>query len=593
MLSATAPLLFMHRPLLIPALYMAVLIQFTGGRASADLDFTISGRPYRLITSLRNFAAAQADAVTKGGQLAHIDSQAENDAIMAAISAAVPSGSTASDGGGVKYVWMGGTESPEGTFAWLDAAASPFWTGGKTGAATAGVFTNWGRNTAGAAGPEPDNSGGTQNRAAMALVAWPSSGTSKIGQPGQWNDIRDTNTLAYVIEFDGIWATFRMTHGGTAKGSFTAKLHYDKVPLTVASFIGLAQGTQTFVDEKNGTIAMRPYFNGLKCHRIIQGFMIQGGCPRGNGTSGPGYQFPDEFDSTLRHTTGGKLSMANSGVDTNGSQFFVTVGPATHLDDKHSIFGEVVEGYSTVVQPLSNVPTVNPSIQDDRPIQDVIIEEVAISRSGIAARALAPPLPVLDLVPLTVTRGAGGACMLDFIRTPFAGYDLLLTGNLTTWGMDSIGNFNQNPDLSLLNGTSFAPAAATSQFFRMARVNHPSPGAASLTGKKIVVESSSLRVTYNLSGPANATYNVYQAGSPPTNISGNITSWTWEQSSWGGSLSAAIPAGDITIGANQIRFLDATLRPATNLARGALFAANHTTYYNLPGVSRLTVTTLP
>jgi cyclophilin family peptidyl-prolyl cis-trans isomerase len=363
------------------------------------------------------------------------------------------------------------------------------------------------------------------------------------------------------------------------------------VPLTVGSFVGLAAGTQTFVDEKNGVVTTRPYYNGLKCHRIIKDFMIQGGCPRGNGTSGPGYEFPDEFDSTLRHTTAGMLSMANSGADTNGSQFFVTVAPTTHLDNKHNVFGQVVDGYDTVVEPLSLVPTVDPANNDDRPILPVIIEELTIHRAGSAARSFAPPLPVVDLIPLTPSRGAGNTCMLDFARTPFAGSVLLHTGDLRTWEMEELGNFGASPQTDLLSGTSFAPPGSPKRYFRMARVNYPSPGPASLTGKRIVVESSNLRVTYNLSTDTTGTYNVFQT--PSTNINGNILSWTWTRNSWGGELSANIPAGDITIGTDQIRFLDAELRPATNLARGALYLQNHNTYYNLPGVSRLTITNLP
>lgn len=566
-----------------------LLVTIAGcGSASADLDFTIEGRPYRMVNNERTFANAEADAISKGGHLVHIDSQAENDAIFAAIQAAVPSGSTASDGGGAVYVWIGGTETSEGTYGWVDSPLVPFWTGGKTGAAAAGSFANWGSSIVGSGGPEPDNFNGTQNRAAMAITAWPSSGASKIGQPGQWNDIRDSNSLAYVIEFDGMWAKFRMSHGGVAKGTFTTRLFFDKVPLTVGNFVGLAEGTQSFVDEKMGSAGLRPYYNGLKCHRIIKDFMIQGGCPRGNGTSGPGYDFPDEFDATLRHTAGGMLSMANSGVDTNGSQFFVTVAPTTHLDNKHSIFGQVVDGYSTVVLPLSLVTTG----ASDRPVEDVVIEEINIQRAGTAARAFAPALPVIDLVPLTPSIGTAGQCMLDFVRTPFAGYDLLNTGDLTTWEMDKIAAYNEVPDTTLLNGNSFAPAAAKQRFFRMARVSYPSPGPVSLVGKKIVVESSSLRVTYNLTTAAGGTYNVFQAN-PAVNQSGNITNWTWVRSAWGGNLSASIAAGEITIGTNQVRFLDATLRPPTNLARGALYLADHINYYNLPGVSRLTITTLP
>jgi cyclophilin family peptidyl-prolyl cis-trans isomerase len=561
------------------------------GNASADSDFTIAGRPYRVVSTVRSFASAEADAVSQGGHLVHIDSQAENDAILVAVNAAVTAGSTAADGDGARYVWIGGTETTEGTYAWMDSEATPFWTGGKAGAATAGAYVNWGANPVSTSGPEPDNSNGTQNRTAMALTAWPSSGTAKIGQPGQWNDLRDDNALVYVIEFDGIWATFRMSHGGVAKGSFTARLFFDKVPLAVGSFVSLAGGTQTFVDEKNGTVAMRPYFNGLKCHRIIKDFMIQGGCPRGNGTGGPGYEFPDEFDASLRHSAGGTLSMANSGADTNGSQFFLTVAATAWLDDKHSIFGQVVDGYATVVLPLSLVPTVDPANQDDRPLQDVIIEEVTIHRAGTAARAFAPALPVIDLVPLTASVGEAGQCMLDFPRTPFAGCDLLQTGNLTTWEMQDIGNLEDPPYAGLLDGNYYA-AGATQRFFRMARVNYPSPGPVSLLGKKVVVESSTLRVTFNLSSASGGTYDVY-ASDGWLNKSGNILSWTWERGLWGGYLTASIPAGDIMIGTSQILFLDADLLPATNYAFGYLFLANHSSYYlNLPGTSRLTITPL-
>jgi cyclophilin family peptidyl-prolyl cis-trans isomerase len=562
------------------------------GALAADVDFTIQGRPYRVVTTTRTFAAAEADAISKGGHLVHIDTQAENDAILVAVTAAVPSGSIATDGGGARYVWIGGLETSEGTYAWNDNQALAMWTGGKTGAAASGTYVNWGRNTVSSSGPEPDNSNGTQNRVAMAVTAWPSDGTSKIGQSGQWNDIIGTNVLAYVIEFDGMWASFRMSHGGVSKGTFTAKLFYDKVSLTVGNFVGLAGGTQAFVDEKSGSVVKRRFYDGIKCHRVIANFMIQGGCPRGTGTSGPGYEFPDEFDSTLRHTASGMLSMANSGEDTNGSQFFVTVAPTTWLDDKHSIFGQVVDGYATVVQPLSLAPTVDPVNEDNRPVQDVIIEEVTIHRAGTAAQAFAPALPVVGLVPLTAAPAAGGQCMLDFPRTAFGGCTLLQTGDLTSWVMEDIGNLGDPPYAGVLHANALAPQGAMQRYFRMARVTYPMPGAASLVGRKIVVESASLRVTYNLSSVSGGTYNVYQASSGFTQ-SGNIQSWTWVRSSWGGHLSAALAAGEFLIGADQIRFIDADLRPATNLARGALFLADHDNYYNLPGISRLTITALP
>ena len=114
----------------------------------------------------------------------------------------------------------------------------------------------------------------------------------------------------------------------TSKGDIRLSLFAEKTPLTVANFVNLAR---------------RSYFDGLNFHRVIGDFMIQGGCPLGTGTGNPGYRFEDEFDATLRHDQPGRLSMANSGPGTNGSQFFITHVATPHLDDKHSIFGEVVD----------------------------------------------------------------------------------------------------------------------------------------------------------------------------------------------------------------------------------------------------------
>ena len=114
----------------------------------------------------------------------------------------------------------------------------------------------------------------------------------------------------------------------TSKGDIRLSLFAEKTPLTVANFVNLAR---------------RGFFDGLNFHRVIGDFMIQGGCPLGTGTGSPGYRFEDEFDTTLRHDQPGRLSMANSGPGTNGSQFFITHVAPPHLDDKHSIFGEVVD----------------------------------------------------------------------------------------------------------------------------------------------------------------------------------------------------------------------------------------------------------
>lgn len=143
----------------------------------------------------------------------------------------------------------------------------------------------------------------------------------------------------------------------TSEGSFEAKLFYKEAPLTVSNFVELAR---------------KGFYNGLIFHRVIPNFMIQGGDPKGDGTGGPGYVFKDEFHPSLKHSKQGILSMANSGPDTNGSQFFVTVKSTPHLDNRHTIFGEVTSGFD-IVKKISEVKSNN-----DKPLKDVKIQTVEI-----------------------------------------------------------------------------------------------------------------------------------------------------------------------------------------------------------------------
>ena len=165
----------------------------------------------------------------------------------------------------------------------------------------------------------------------------------------------------------------------TNKGTMIAKLNYKKTPVTVANFVALAEGTHPMVDS---TFKGKPYFNGIIFHRVMDKFMIQGGDPTGTGTGGPGYKFGDEFDESLKHDKPGILSMANSGPATNGSQFFITEGPTAHLDNRHTVFGELVLGLD-VQDSISNV-AVEP--RSNKPLDSIVMEEVNIFRQGYDAR---------------------------------------------------------------------------------------------------------------------------------------------------------------------------------------------------------------
>jgi len=165
-------------------------------------------------------------------------------------------------------------------------------------------------------------------------------------------------------------------HFTTSDGNFTARLFDAETPATVANFTGLAEGSKEWNDPRSGRKVKQPYFNGTIFHRVIEGFMIQGGDPLGQGTGGPGYTFADEFNPKLRHSKAGILSMANRGPNTNGGQFFITLAATPWLDDKHSVFGEVTEGMD-VVKKIGSAPTSKPG---DRPVKAITIQSVTIER---------------------------------------------------------------------------------------------------------------------------------------------------------------------------------------------------------------------
>jgi len=189
--------------------------------------------------------------------------------------------------------------------------------------------------------------------------------------------IRKTTLLLITVLFisvtasagnlaDGLYAKMQ-----TSKGEIVLRLFYKRAPLTVSNFVGLAEGSKEWKDPVTGKARKTRYYDGLSFHRVIKDFMIQGGDPLGTGTGGPGYTFQDEFHPELKHSKAGILSMANAGADTNGSQFFITHVPTPHLDNKHSVFGEVVEGMKVV----------NAIVKGD------LINTVTIIRKGESAKS--------------------------------------------------------------------------------------------------------------------------------------------------------------------------------------------------------------
>jgi len=170
----------------------------------------------------------------------------------------------------------------------------------------------------------------------------------------------------------GLYAVFQ-----TSLGKIVCRLFEKQAPGTVANFVGLAEGTKPWMDPKTRKQVKRRFYDGLIFHRVISSFMIQSGCPLGNGYGGPGYKFNDEFSPDLKFDRPGLLAMANSGPNSNGSQFFITEVPTPHLNNRHTIFGEVVDDDSLlVVRKIARVKTG----EGNRPLKPVVIQRLIIKR---------------------------------------------------------------------------------------------------------------------------------------------------------------------------------------------------------------------
>ena len=269
---------------------------------------------------------------------------------------------------------------------------------------------------------------------------------------------------AQEMEIDaelGLFANVQTTYG-----AFTIKLDFEKAPSTVANFVGLAEGTQPWIDYTTGEVRQQPFYDGIVFHRVVEGFVVQVGSPAGDGTDGPGYTFRDEFEPTLRHDQAYVVSMANSGPHSNGSQFFVTLVDTRFLDDKHAVFGHVVSGQA-VVDDIGQVTVDN----KDRPIDPIAIESIVIRREGEAAEAfdvsvqgLPTPLAIRPRLEWREER-----LMLDLKRTDQQSVDLFRTDNLLAWQRERLPIESERQDLDLTSEL----AAVNQRFYRVAQVDYP------------------------------------------------------------------------------------------------------------------------
>jgi cyclophilin family peptidyl-prolyl cis-trans isomerase len=227
-----------------------------------------------------------------------------------------------------------------------------------------------------AAKPAPKPAAKPAPKPAAAKQAAPTPPAPKQADPKR--NTGDAAKLALTKDLkDGIYVVFQ-----TSLGDMVAEIYYEKTPITAGNIIGLASGKITWTNIKTGQKnANKPFFNGLNFHRIIPGFMIQGGCPLGTGSGGPGYSFRDEFDPSLKHDSAGILSMANSGKATNGSQFFITLVPTPMLNNRHTVFGKLVKGLD-VLKTIGETGT--PS---GKPTGNTLMKNVFVHRVGEKANA--------------------------------------------------------------------------------------------------------------------------------------------------------------------------------------------------------------
>jgi peptidyl-prolyl cis-trans isomerase A (cyclophilin A) len=373
-----------------------------------------------------------------------------------------------------------------------------------------------------------------------------------------------------------IYADITVSHGANAIGTFRVLLHHDKTPRTVANFIGLATGQKNWIDPLTGSLQIgRPFYDGLIFHRLIHNFMIQGGDPLGSGQGGPGYVFQDEFDPSLSHDDSYILSMANSGANSNGSQFFITLSAPTYLDNKHSIFGEVINdtvfpNSRALIDAFKNSATF-PTGASDLPSTPITIDAITFSGpdyAGFDVNAPSHNLPLVSGESITL-RHDSDIPKFDLQWSAQAKCDspIYYSTDLVTWTLaGKLLSMDNNPSFELdITNLATTPTG----FYKVTKIDYSTaaeaPQNALANGNTITLNSNggSLNLTFDGNGAGTWSF-IYTDTNVPTQT-GTINSATQTNS----SLYPIIPTTGAYINASQTyaRFL--SLRQITVFLEGS------------------------
>lgn len=274
---------------------------------------------------------------------------------------------------------------------------------------------------------------------------------------------------------DGLYAVF-----DTNRGEFTAELFYKDAPLSCANLIGLAEGILPHYPNGQQAPVFSNFYDNLTFHRIVAGFVIQGGDPSGDGTGGPGYDWPDEVSPDLSHSSEGILSMANAGINTNGSQFFITLAPTLSLNGKHNVFGRIVEG-------IENVRVIGATATDarDAPISAVTINSIRALRIGAEAEAFDPTfyaelfnpngLQVAQAIEpkLTFQHSDTEQLTVSAPYQPFTDYRFSVSQDLEAWTSEDLIFPSLDPNIDSIDYQLLPSPESTPRFVRMAGSSGP------------------------------------------------------------------------------------------------------------------------